>query len=196
MNCLNMNHIMIDLVTLNEKTTSPICAVEAILFDPETGELGDSVYIPVDIRSNEELKGKIAISDAFNWMQLDSERRAALIAASATEDDALRELAVFISGYRPSLSTPYYLWFKDAQKKKATLDYAFYRNDIHTPHQPATHLCCMRPLLELAAATGYMPHPRRNDEIYTLTDAVYQAEQVCNIWQRLLRPYSNPSFNA
>ncbi|MDO7785448.1 3'-5' exoribonuclease, partial [Escherichia coli] len=52
-----------------------------------------------------------------------------------------------------------------------------------------TKFRCIRSLLDLAAATGYAPHARKALARYTLTDAVYQAEQVCEIWQRLTSPH-------
>ncbi|MFY2979851.1 3'-5' exoribonuclease, partial [Klebsiella pneumoniae] len=48
---------------------------------------------------------------------------------------------------------------------------------------------CIRSLLDLAAATDYAPHARSALARYTLTDARYQAEQVCEIWQRLTSPH-------
>ncbi|MBX9265300.1 3'-5' exoribonuclease, partial [Klebsiella pneumoniae] len=48
---------------------------------------------------------------------------------------------------------------------------------------------CIRSLLDLAAATDYAPHARSAQARYTLTDARYQAEQVCEIWQRLTSPH-------
>ncbi len=49
--------------------------------------------------------------------------------------------------------------------------------------------CCFRSLLTVAGVTGYAPHPRRSVAHNALTDAIYQAEQVCEIWQRLTSPH-------
>ncbi|HBQ3180290.1 TPA: 3'-5' exonuclease, partial [Klebsiella pneumoniae] len=49
--------------------------------------------------------------------------------------------------------------------------------------------CCFRSLLTVAGAIGYAPHPRRSVAHNALTDAIYQAEQVCEIWQRLTSPH-------
>jgi hypothetical protein len=45
--------------------------------------------------------------------------------------------------------------------------------------------------LHVAGVIGYAPHPRRSVAHNALTDAIYQAEQVCEIWQRLTSPHSN-----
>ena len=39
--------------------------------------------------------------------------------------------------------------------------------------------CCFRSLLAVAGAIGYAPIPRRSVAHNALTDAIYQAEQVC-----------------
>jgi hypothetical protein len=44
-------------------------------------------------------------------------------------------------------------------------------------------------LIHIAGVTGYTPHPRRSTATYMLTDAVYRAEQVCEVWQRLTSPH-------
>ncbi|MDP0907571.1 3'-5' exoribonuclease, partial [Klebsiella pneumoniae] len=43
--------------------------------------------------------------------------------------------------------------------------------------------------LDFRLPTDYAPHARSALARYTLTDARYQAEQVCEIWQRLTSPH-------
>jgi hypothetical protein len=43
----------------------------------------------------------------------------------------------------------------------------------------ASARCLQLPVLSVT------PHPRRSVAHNALTDAIYQAEQVCEIWQRL-----------
>ena len=51
--------------------------------------------------------------------------------------------------------------------------------------------CCFRSLLTVAGAIGYAPIRAAQLHTTPLTDAIYQAEQVCEIWQRLTSRTSN-----
>lgn len=43
-----MNHVMIDLETLDTRPTTKILSLGAVKFDPETGEVGDTLYAKFD----------------------------------------------------------------------------------------------------------------------------------------------------
>ena len=45
-----MNHVMIDLINVNKKPSSPLCAIEAVFFEPSTGQIGKVFYSSIDIR--------------------------------------------------------------------------------------------------------------------------------------------------
>lgn len=54
-----MNHVMIDLINVSKKPSSPLCAIEAVFFEPSTGQIGKVFYSSIDIRKSESLKGRI-----------------------------------------------------------------------------------------------------------------------------------------
>lgn len=60
-----MNHLMVDLINVNEKQTSPLLAIEAVFFEPSTGQIGKS-FTPINIRMT---TGLINVDTAFEWMK-------------------------------------------------------------------------------------------------------------------------------
>ena len=184
-----MNHVMIDLINVSEKPSSPLCAIEAVFFEPSTGQIGKVFYSSIDIRKSESLKGRISISTAFDWMKKDSHWRAELMSATEAEEDALCSLAAFIADNTCPRNAALFVWFKDAPEKLVSLRYAVDRLEVSGIFPEGTKYRCIRSLLDLAAATDYAPHARSALARYTLTDARYQAEQVCEIWQRLTSPH-------
>lgn len=185
-----MNHLMIDLIKVNKKPSSPLCAIEAVFFEPSTGQIGKVFYSSIDIRKSESLKGRISISTAFDWMKKDSHWRAEVMIATEAEEDALCSLAAFIADNTCPRNAALFVWFKDAPEKLVSLRYAVDRLEVSGIFPEGTKYRCIRSLLDLAAATDYAPHARSALARYTLTDARYQAEQVCEIWQRLTSPHT------
>ena len=191
-----MNHLMVDLINVNEKSSSLLCAIEAVFFEPSTGQIGKSFYFPINIRKE---TGLISVDTAFEWMKRDSHWRAELMCATETEGAVLHDLTDFIADNIEPHYTPLFVWFKDTPEKLVSLRYAVERrssprnilgcNETAGVFPDGTKFRCIRSLLDLAAATGYAPHARKALARYTLTDAIYQAEQVCEIWQRLTTPH-------
>lgn len=181
-----MNHLMVDLINVSEDRSSHLCAIEAVFFEPSTGQIGKSFYSPINIRAATVL---ISVSTAFEWMKKDSHWRAELMSATEDEEYAMCSLAAFMSSNANPQFMPLFVWFKDAPEKMIALHHAIERMEVSGIFPEGTKFRCIRSLLDLAAATGYVPHARRAPVRYTLTDAQYQAEQVCEIWQRLTNPH-------
>ena len=181
-----MNHLMIDLISVNEKQSSSLLAIEAVFFEPSTGQIGRSFYHPINIRKE---TGLISVDTAFEWMKKDSHWRAELMSTAEGEEDVLYGLADFIAESTEHQFDSLFVWFKDTPEKLASLRHAAARKNVRRIFPDGTKFRCIRSLLDLAAATGYVPHARKALARYTLTDAIYQAEQVCEIWQRLTNPH-------
>lgn len=122
-------------------------------------------------------------------MKKDSHWRAEVMSATEAEEDALCSLAAFIADNTCPRNAALFVWFKDAPEKLVSLRYAVDRLEVSGIFPEGTKYRCIRSLLDLAAATDYAPHARSALACYTLTDARYQAEQVCEIWQRLTSPH-------
>ena len=181
-----MNHLMVDLINVNEKQTSSLLAIEAVFFEPSTGQIGKSFYSPINIRMT---TGLLNVDTAFEWMRKDSHWRAELMSATEAEEGVMCDLAGFIADNTEHRFDSLFVWFKDTPEKLVSLRYAVERTKVLGIFPDGTKFRCIRSLLDLAAATGYAPHARKALARYTLTDAVYQAEQVCEIWQRLTSPH-------
>lgn len=187
-----MNHLMVDLINVNEQSSSLLCSIEAVFFEPSTGQIGKSFYSPINIRKAADL---IGVDTAFEWMKKDSHWRAELMSATEAEADVMYGLADFIADNTEHRFDSLFVWFKDTPEKLASLRHAIARKNVSSIipmfsiFPDGTKFRCIRSLLDLAAATGYAPHARKALARYTLTDAVYQAEQVCEIWQRLTSPH-------
>ena len=111
------------------------------------------------------------------------------MSATEAEEDALCSLAAFIADNTCPRNAALFVWFKGAPEKLVSLRYAVDRLEVSGIFPEGTKYRCIRSLLDLAAATDYAPHARSALARYTLTDARYQAEQVCEIWQRLTSPH-------
>lgn len=61
-----MNNIMIDIETLDNKPTASIVSIAAAFFDPRTGEIGMSIYIPVNV-ADAQYKGATIGADTVKW---------------------------------------------------------------------------------------------------------------------------------
>ncbi|HDT6089399.1 TPA: 3'-5' exoribonuclease [Raoultella ornithinolytica] len=184
-----MNHLMIDLINVYEKQSSPLCAIEAVFFEPSTGQIGKTFYSSIDIRRAQRLKGRLSIQTAFDWMKKDPHWRAEVMSATAAEEGVLCDLAGFIADNTQPQNTALFVWLKDTPEKLVSLRYAADRSEVSGIFPEGTKFRCIRSLLDLAACTGYAPHARNEMVRYTLTDALYQAGQVCEIWRRLTNPY-------
>lgn len=184
-----MNHLMVDLLNISEKQSSPLCAIEAVFFEPSTGRIGERFYSPINVQVAKGLRGKVSIQTAFGWMKKDSHWRAELMSATEFEEDVLCDLAAFIANNTEHQPAPLFVWFKDTPEKLVSLRYAVERTEVSGVFPDGSKFRCLRSILDIAAATDYAPHARSALVRYTLTDAQYQAEQVCEIWQRLTGPY-------
>lgn len=128
-----MNHLMIDLINVYEKQSSPLCAIEAVFFEPSTGQIGKTFYSSIDIRKAQSLKGRLSIQTAFDWMKKDPHWRAEVMSATAAEEGVLCDLAGFIADntqprmqrYLSGSKIPRKSWFRCAMPRIAQRCLAF-----------------------------------------------------------------------
>ncbi|HGG9089436.1 3'-5' exonuclease [Enterobacter hormaechei subsp. steigerwaltii] len=178
-----MNNVMLDIRALGKAPDSPIFAIECVFFEPSTGKLGPQYYRAVDLRSVECIDPEAVLE----LLKGDAHQRAEVVSATCTELNAVAGLFSFIRE-NASLHTELNCWALGTGRVPSWLIHAARRHDLG--HQfVAFKLRCLASLIMLAGATGYAPHPRRSTATYMLTDAAYQAEQACEIWQRLTSPH-------
>lgn len=178
-----MNNVMLDIRVLGKSPDSPIFAVECVFFEPSTGKMGPEYYRAVDIRT----AGGIYPEAVLQLMKGDSAQRAEVINATCTALDAVAGACRFISS-TTSKHEKLFCWSAGDSLSVAALAHAISRHGLPLGYLPAFEVRSLSTLIHIAGATGYAPHPRRSTG-RLLTDAVYRAEQVCEIWLRLTNPH-------
>lgn len=178
-----MNNVMLDIRALGSDPDSPVYAMECVFFEPSTGRIGPQYYRAIDIRN----VGVVCLEALLELMRGDSAQRAEIINATCDGRDALIGACCFISE-TSSKHERLFCWSAGNSTDIARFAHLLNRYDAWgcLPSFEARHLST---LVHIAGVTGYTPHPRRSSATYMLTDAVYRAEQVCEIWQRLTSPH-------
>ncbi|KFC01087.1 hypothetical protein GTGU_03604 [Trabulsiella guamensis ATCC 49490] len=192
-----MNHCMLEVSTpansLRGFPEERIIAIECVFFDPETGGIGQQYYRVVNIADENNV---VHMSHAYfrQLMMADSRVRSAVLAGDVSEKEAVMDVCKFISA-NTSKSRQLHCWQHGDGTSLARLimaveDYGCSPSNVLPQNIKPAHLST---LITVAAATGYVPHPRRDSAQFTLTDAAYRAEQVCEIWQRLTEQFTDLS---
>lgn len=188
-----MNHLMIDIETLSTQPNAVICAIGAVFFEPSTGKIGPSFYQTIDPRTSQNCGAHISADTVMWWLKQDKEPISELVDARSHELDVVLDLSAFIEDTFPETTRKSLkVWCKGGSFDFPIIKSAFERSSIQGLPTPPWHYwneCCFRSLLAVAGVIGYAPHPRRSVAHNALTDAIYQAEQVCEIWQRLTSPH-------
>lgn len=177
-----MNNVMLDIRDLGKFPDSSILAIECVFFEPSTGQIGPQYYRAVDIRT----VGGIYPEAVLQLIKGDSAQRAEVINATCSEMDAVTGACRFIAS-TASKHEKLFCWSAGDSLSVAALAHAVSRYDLE-PFLPPFEVRNLSTLIHIAGVTGYAPHPRRSKS-YVLTDAVYRAEQACEIWQRLTSPH-------
>lgn len=98
-----MNHVMIDIETMGTGTDAAIVAIGAVLFDPETEQLGDTFYAKVDLADAVKCGGKIDADTVLWWLKQGEEARNEITSgARGSIDSALDGLSDFIVDNTPT----------------------------------------------------------------------------------------------
>lgn len=75
-----MNHLMIDIETLDNKPTSAVVSIGAVRFDPKAGTISDfGFYKNVDAASSQAAGLTMSADTVMWWMQQSEEARKALV---------------------------------------------------------------------------------------------------------------------
>lgn len=185
------NHLMIDLETMGNKPSSPIIAIGAVFFSPQTEELGEEFYTPVDLES--AMAGG-AIPDADTiiwWLKQSSEARAAVCVDGAPSlMSALYDLNKFI---RSNTDNPGRLrvWGNGAVFDNVILRESYKRECVPEPWKWFNDRD-VRTIVELGKEIGFDPKkdmPFDGERHNAIADAIHQAKYVSAIWQRLFMPH-------
>ncbi|HHT0275075.1 TPA: 3'-5' exoribonuclease domain-containing protein [Klebsiella oxytoca] len=183
-------HVMVDLETMGKKSDAPIVSIGAVIFNPETGFLGETFYKVVSLESAVSWGAEIDPSTVIWWMKQSSEARSEIANDNAIQlDDALLQFSEFVFENIPGGCETTQIWGNGASFdntvlrssfERACLDYPWdYRNDRD-----------VRTMVELGKAIGFDAKtsiPFEGERHNALADAQHQARYVSAIWQRLIK---------
>lgn len=115
---------MIDLETLGTKVDSVFIAIGAVVFDEETGELGEEFYVNVDWQSSLDVGRKIDASTIKWWLGQSDEARQAVLKEDnvVTLYVALNKLNTFIVS---NVGTDAKVWGNGATFDISMLEHAY-----------------------------------------------------------------------
>ena len=84
-----MNHIMVDIETLDTVQSAVVLSIGAVAFDPHSKELGEKFYVEfTEDLANQQIKGRTISADTVQWWMMQSDG-ARSIFARRDEDDLI-----------------------------------------------------------------------------------------------------------
>ncbi|ECD3769588.1 exonuclease, partial [Salmonella enterica subsp. enterica serovar Onderstepoort] len=180
-------HLMVDLETMGTNPDAPIVAIAAILFDPQTGEIGGAIFYVVISLVNAMESGAVPDGGTIEWwLQQSGEARSALLVDQRSLVDALLQLREFINEHSDEKLIQ--VWGNGATFDNVILRRSYERLGIPCPWRYCNDRD-IRTIVELGKAIGY---DARNDIAFegerhnALDDARHQAKYVSAIWQKLI----------
>ncbi|SQC11291.1 exodeoxyribonuclease VIII [Klebsiella pneumoniae] len=182
-------HVMVDLETMGNKQDAPIVAIGAVVFDPETGSIGERFYKVVSLESSVNWGAKMDPSTVIWWLKQSSEARSAIVNDDAIPLlDALLQFGEFIFENIPGGRKKAQVWGNGASFDNCILRSSF---DYISEEYPWEYWNDrdVRTIVELGKAIGIDPKktiPFEGERHNALADAIHQARYVSAIWQRLI----------
>jgi hypothetical protein len=178
---VGFNHIVIDLETAGTATDSALLTIGAVRVDLEKGELGETFYRLVNLKSSQVSGGKIYAETFMWWLQQSEVARMAICGDDSTLIDvALMEFSIFVRE-GDSLSG---IWGNGSDFDNVLLAEAYPRCRRMAPWTYKQNRCyrtlaAMCP--ELQRETFRLDGTHHN----ALDDACTQARHLCAIWKVL-----------
>ena len=177
------HHLMIDLETMGKNPDAPIISIDAIFFDPQTGDMGPEFSKTIDL----ETAGGVIDRDVIKrWLKQSREAQSAIMTDEIPLDDALLQLREFIDEYSGEFFVQ--IWGNGANFDNVILRRSYERQGIPYPWLYYNDRD-VRTIVELGNAIGFdvrMAIPFEGVPHNALDDARHQAKQVSAIWQKLI----------
>ncbi|MBS3892315.1 3'-5' exonuclease [Serratia marcescens] len=190
-----MQHIMLDLETMDKTPTAAIAAIGAVAFDLTTGTLGKQFYQRVDIESSQQRGGTLGASTVKWWLRRSSEARSEVVADNAVSIEyALNEFACFITRSTTLQFVepgPWWrrsevrIWAQGTDFDLPIITSAFQRINMPVPWD-YWNVSDARTITTAAKDYGIdlrTAVPFEGEKHHALHDAIHQAKTVMHIWQ-------------
>lgn len=181
-----MKNVMIDLETVDNKTTSAILSIGAVFFDPRADALkptqADMFYIVVDHKSGLDI-GLTQSEDTMKWWDGQSEEaRKVFTEPSVSTQDALKAFNEWLlERVSKKYLTP---WGNGADFDNAILQHAYVKAGIECPWMFWNNKC-YRTMKAVAKELGFEETKRQGTHHNALDDAIHQARNLQLIYSYL-----------
>ncbi|EON4392330.1 3'-5' exoribonuclease, partial [Escherichia coli] len=177
------HHLMIDLETMGKNPDAPIISIDAIFFDPQTGDMGPEFSKTIDL----ETAGGVIDRDVIKrWLKQSREAQSAIMTDEIPLDDALLQLREFIDENSGEFFVQ--VWGNGANFENTILRRSYERQGIPCPWRYYNDRD-VRTIVELGKAIDFDARTATSFEgerHNALDDARYQAKYVSAIWQKLI----------
>ncbi|MDC0695863.1 3'-5' exonuclease [Klebsiella pasteurii] len=184
-----MNHLMIDLETMDNKPTSAIASIGAVFFEPETGEMGEQFYQRVSLDSCVGHGLTMGAETVLWWMRQDAEARSELLNDDCLDLPlALANLESFITEH--SDRSKVHVWGNGAAFDNVILRNALEKCGFVYPLWYYWNDRDVRTVTELSKTLGLNVRNIIKFEgvkHHALYDAIHQAKVVSYVWMYLVK---------
>lgn len=169
-----MNHVMIDLETLDTAVTAKIVAIGAICFNPNTGLRGDEFYSLIKHKNQRRTKSQATINW---WNQQDKEVRKQLKGKLPLEK--------VLDDFEFWLPDNCIVWGNGSTFDISILEHAYIQHNINIPWKFWNVMDCrtVRKLYE--EKRGGLDQNFSGTKHNALDDAIYQADYISKMWRAL-----------
>ena len=181
-----MQNLMIDLETMGNTNNSPIIAIGACFFDPNTGEIGDKFYEQISLESSSKYEIHADADTILWWLKQSDEAR-----KKFKDNKKARGLKEALESFRSFVydnSKQAKPWGNGATFDLGILKNSFDKVGLNNPWQFWNERD-VRTVVGLGEMIGYNAKkemPFTGIPHYALDDAIHQAKYVSAIVQKLI----------
>ena len=182
-----MNNIMLDLETMGSGSNAAIVSIGACMFDPVTGEIGETCELVISLNSSSHY-GEIDAGTVLWWMKQDQDAREVLLQKEAlTLKDALTSFKAWLEVHIPEWKSRV-IWGNGCTFDNVILANAYKATRMRQPW-PYSGDRDVRTLVDLGRTL--LNFDPKKDMPFTgvrhcaIDDAIHQAKYVSAIFQKL-----------
>jgi DNA polymerase III epsilon subunit-like protein len=192
-----MQHVMVDLETMDSSPTAAIAAIGAVYMDLNTGELGKTFYEKVDLQSSMDLGLTVSADTIQWWLKQNDAARFEMTQSGESIMRALNRFSDFIGGkwvfdetdgIGSFVPSDVRVWGNGASFDNAVLANAYAKCGKSRPWQYYNDRC-------YRTIKNMYPHvvlERSGTHHNALDDAISQAKHLVNI----IKVSSSPDIGA
>lgn len=177
---------MIDIETLDTKSTALILSIGAVEFDKYSNRIGDTLYLEVDIDSCLAAQRTVTKNTLKWWMQQSTKAKEVF---SSLEPHSLERSLRILSGFVSTVKSPELcgpeIWANGVVFDISILESSYVACGLQ-PQWDFRNIRCLRTLKALPGATEIAKRVKLEGEAHNaLDDAIYQARVVQQIYKEM-----------